>query len=150
VLHGFLEALLASCVIAVASWPLYCAFVARMPRRMARAPASAMFVVLIALFVLGPLIFAFAALVTEAHVTLAAIAEADQKGIAARAWLNDTPLAGSWLAARWANGLAHPGALSLRVEQADPSALLSWAQSLGQFTLRHVFIVVFTLLLLFF
>jgi predicted PurR-regulated permease PerM len=150
VLHGFLEALLASCVIAVASWPLYRAFSERMPRRMARAPVSALFVALMALFVLGPLMFAFAALVTEAHATLAALAVADQKGIAAPAWLADTPLAGQWLAAHWASALARPGALSLRVEQADPAALVSWAQSLGQFTLRHLFIVVFTLLLLFF
>jgi predicted PurR-regulated permease PerM len=150
VLHGFVEALLASCVIAVASWPLYRAFAARMPRRMARATISAMFVALMAVFVLSPLMFAFAALVTEAHAMLLAIAAADQKGIAAPPWLAHMPLAGPWLLARWANGLARPDALSLWVEQADASALVSWAQSLGQFTLRHLFIVVFTLLLLFF
>lgn len=150
VLHGFLEALIASCVIAVASWPLYRAFRMRMPRRMAGAPVSATFVALMALFVLGPLMFAFAALVAEAHAMLVALAAADEKGIAAPAWLADTPLAGRWLAALWANGLARPGSLSLRVEQADTAALVSWAESLGQFTLRHVFIVAFTLLLLFF
>lgn len=32
VLHGFIEAMLASCVVAIASWPLYRAFTARMPR----------------------------------------------------------------------------------------------------------------------
>jgi predicted PurR-regulated permease PerM len=150
VLHGFVEALLASCVIAVASWPLYRAFAACVPRRMARATTSLIFLALMALFVLAPLMFAFAALVTEAHATLVAIAAADQKGIAAPPWLAQMPLAGGWLAARWANGLAHPGALSLWIEQAAPAALVSWAQSLGEFTLHHLFIIVFTLLLLFF
>src|SRR4029453_1488327 len=82
ILHSFLEALLASCVIAVASWPLYRAFAARMPRRTARTTTSLFFVALMAVFVLAPLTFAFAALVTEAHATLATIAAADEKGIA--------------------------------------------------------------------
>jgi predicted PurR-regulated permease PerM len=150
VLHSFLEALLASCVIAVASWPLYRAFTTRMPRRTARTTTSLIFVALMAVVVLAPLTFAFAALVTEAHATLVAIAAADKKGIGSPPWLAHMPLAGAWLAGRWANGLATPGALSLWVEQADPAALVAWAQSLGQFTLRHAFIVVFTLLLLFF
>ena len=150
VLHSFLEALLASCVIAVATWPLYRAFAAQMPRRMARTTTSLIFVALMAVFVLAPLVFAFAALVTEAHATLVAIAAADEKGMAAPLWLAHMPLAGPWLAGRWANDLARPGALSLWVEQADPAAFVAWAQSLGQFTIRHAFIVVFTLLLLFF
>ena len=150
VLHGFLEALLAACVTAVASWPLYRAFLARMPRRMKRGTAAVIFTFLMALFVLAPLIFAFAALVTEAHATLLAVAAADRRGIELPAWLTDTPLAGPWLAARWTSGLAHPGALSLWAERADGAALLSWAHSLGQFAARHLFIVLFTMLLLVF
>jgi predicted PurR-regulated permease PerM len=57
VLHSFLEALLASCVIAVASWPLYRAFSARMPRRTPRTTTSLIFVALMAVFVLAPLTF---------------------------------------------------------------------------------------------
>jgi len=150
VLHGFLEALLAACVIAVASWPLYSRFLACMPRRMERGTASLIFTSLMALFVLAPLMFAFGALVAEAHATLLAIAAADQKGMATPAWLGQMPLAGPWLAARWTKDLAQPGTLSLWMEHADPAALLSWAQSLGQFTARHAFIVLFTTLLLFF
>ena len=150
VLRGFLEALLASSVIAVASWPLYRAFDARMPRRLPRAARSAIFVTLIATFVLVPLMLALVALVAEAHATLLALSEADRRGIGAPAWLAHIPLAGPWLQARWLHDLARPGALSVWVEQADPAALLSWAKSLGQFTLRHLFIVAFTVLLLFF
>jgi predicted PurR-regulated permease PerM len=73
VLHGFVEALLAACVIAIASWPLYRAFASRMPRGMKRATTSLIFRSLMAVFVLAPLMFAFVALVTEAHATLLAI-----------------------------------------------------------------------------
>ncbi|HEY5896687.1 MAG TPA: AI-2E family transporter [Burkholderiales bacterium] len=150
VLHGFIEALLAACIIAVASWPLYRGFTARMPRRMARSMTALIFTALMALFVLAPLIFAFAALVAEAHATLLAVAAADQRGIAPPAWLAHVPLAGPWLALRWANGISHPGALSLWLERAEPASLLAWAQALGQFTARHAFIVLFTILLLVF
>jgi len=150
VLHGFVEAMLAACVIAVASWPLYRRFSARMPRGMDRAATSLVFTSLIALFVLAPLTFAFAALVTETHATMLSIAAADQNGMMPPSWLVTVPLAGPWLAARWTSKLGEPGALAQWAEHADPAAFLSWAQSLGQFTVRHVFIVLFTILLVFF
>ena len=37
IVHGFIEALLAACVIAIASWPLYTWVTARLPRRLASA-----------------------------------------------------------------------------------------------------------------
>jgi predicted PurR-regulated permease PerM len=40
-------------------------------------------------------------------------------------------------------------AWSAWAERAEPAALLPWAQSLGQFTLRHTLIIVFTILLLY-
>jgi predicted PurR-regulated permease PerM len=150
VLHGFIEALLAACITAVASWPIYRVFLARMPRCLQRRTAAPLFTFLMAVFVLAPLIFAFAALVTEAHATLLAIAAADRKGIVAPPWLADMPLAGPWLAARWTSEVAHPGTLSLWAERADGAALLSWVHSLGQFAARHLFIVVFTMLMLVF
>jgi predicted PurR-regulated permease PerM len=150
VLHGFVEAMLAACIIAIASWPLYRRFAARMPRGMDRAATSLVFTSLMALFVLAPLMFAFAALVTEAHATMLSIAAADPDGMMPPSWLVTVPLAGPWLAARWTSKLGEPGALAQWAEHADPAAFLSWAQSLGQFTVRHVFIVLFTILLVFF
>jgi predicted PurR-regulated permease PerM len=148
VLHSFVEALLAACVIVVASWPLYRSFAVRMPRGMAPATLSMIFTMLMALFVLAPLVFAFAALATEAHSAMLALALADRTGMRPPSWLADVPLAGHWLAARWTTTLAQPGALAQWAEHAEPVVFLSWAQSIGQFTLRHLFIVLFTTLLL--
>ena len=94
--------------------------------------------------------FAFGALLTEAHALLLEIAAADKKGIAVPHWLENVPLAGPWVRARWQSELAHPGALSVWAQRTDPTALLGWAQSLGQFMARHVFIIGFTILVLFF
>ncbi len=150
VLHSFLQALLAACVTAIASWPLYTRFAARLPLRMGRGAKSLIFTLAMTLFVLAPLMFAFGALVTETRTLLVEIAAADQTGIAAPSWLESAPLIGPWAAARWQSDLAHPGALLRWTQRADASALLAWAQSLGQFMVRHAFIVGFAILLLFF
>jgi predicted PurR-regulated permease PerM len=149
VLHAFLEPLLAACVIAIASWPLYERFAARLPRRVTRGAAALMFTCVISVFVLGPLLFALAALLSESHALLREIALADERGVPVPDWLEHVPLGGPWLAARWESHLAGGGAFAIFAERADPAALLTWAQSLGQFTLRHGLIVLFTILLLF-
>lgn len=134
ILHGFLEPLLAAGVIAIASWPLYERFAARLPRRVTRGAASLMFTCAVTAFMLGPLVFAFLALLSEGRALLRDIAVAGENGVPVPSWLEHVPLG---------------DALSMWAERADPAALLPWAQSLGQFTLRHALIIVFTVLLLF-
>ncbi len=148
VLHGFVHAILAACVTAVASWPLYMRFVARLPARMGRNAAPLLFTCLMAVFVLAPLMFAFGALISEAHTLLIEIAAADQRGIVLPAWLQNAPLVGPWLLSRWQN--QHPGKLLSWAQQTEPAVLLGWAHSLAQFTAHHAFIVGFTVLLLYF
>jgi predicted PurR-regulated permease PerM len=101
-------------------------------------------------FVLGPLIFALGGLIAETNALLLEIAAVDKTGIAVPHWVEHVPLVGPWLAARWQSELAHPGALSVWTQRTDLTALLSWTQSLGQFMARHVFIIGFTILILFF
>ena len=150
ILHSFLQALLAACVTAVASWPLYTRFAARLPRRMSRGAKSLIFTLLMSAFVLAPLTFAFGALLSETRTLLLEIASADKNGIATPSWLENAPLIGPWAATRWQSDLSHPGALLQWTQRADATALLAWAQSLGQFMVRHTFIIGFAILLLFF
>ena len=150
ILHSFVQAMLAACVTAVASWPLYTRFASRLPQRIGRNAKSLIFTLAMTVFVLAPLMYAFGALLTEAHALLLEIAAADQKGITAPQWLESAPLIGPSLAARWQRELASPGALLTWTQRTDAAALLTWAQSLGQFMMRHVFIIGFTILLLYF
>jgi predicted PurR-regulated permease PerM len=150
ILHSFLHALLAACVTAIASWPLYERVSRRLSNRCGRSVTALLFTLAITLFVLAPLVFAFGALLTEANTLLREIAAADKQGIGVPAWLEHVPFAGSWLAGQWKRALAHPGALAMWAQRADPAALLAWAQSLGSFMVRHLFIVGFTILVLFF
>lgn len=146
VLHSYGEALLAASVTAIASWPLYRRFTARVPRWMGRSAASLGFTCLMIVFVLAPLVFAFGALLTEVRALALVIATADKTGIAAPHGLENVP----WLAGLWDSYLARPGALLMWTQRIDPALLLSGAQSLGQFTFRHLFITAFTILALFF
>jgi len=150
ILHSFLQALLAACVTAIASWPLYTGFTARFPWRMGRSAKALIFTIAMTVFVLTPLMFAFGALLTETRTLLLQIAAADKTGIAVPHGLENAPLIGPWAASLWHSEIAHPGALLKWTQRADASALLAWAQSLGQFMVRHAFIIGFTILLLFF
>lgn len=150
ILHDFAQALLAACVAAVASWPLYRRFALRCKPRIGSRATALVFTVAMTVFVLAPMIFAFGALLTEAQILLVQIAAADKSGITAPAWLHDVPIVGAWVAARWQHELAHPGALLMWTQRMDATAVLAWAQSLGQFMARHVFIILFTALLLYF
>ena len=82
ILHSFLQALLAACVTAIVSWPLYMRFAALLPRRIGRSTRSLIFTCAMSMFVLVPLMFAFGALLTEAQALLVEIAAADKNGIA--------------------------------------------------------------------
>jgi len=148
ILHSFAQALLAACVTAIASWPLYERFSARWSPRIGSAGTSLTFTGLIIVFVLVPMIFAFGAMLTETHALLVEVAAADKTGIGAPDWLSSVPLLGPYLHVRWQHEFAHPGALTMWTQRTDPTALLVWAQSLGQFMVRHVFIIAFTILLL--
>ncbi|MDM0116667.1 AI-2E family transporter [Variovorax sp. J22R133] len=148
IVHDFIEALMAACVIAVASWPLYAAFRDRLPSRIGKSAGAAMFTATITVCVLTPMLFACWALLSEAHLLLLGFAAADIRGFGVPEWLADAPVVGPWLAARWRSELVHPDALLLLTQRTDPSALFGWAQAIGQFTARHALIVGFAILLL--
>lgn len=124
VLHPFVQALLAACVAAVASWPLYRRFRARVSPRIPRAAVAFLFTGVMTLFVLTPVVFALGALVVEAREMLLELASPGKQGIAAPFF--------AWM------------------QRADPAAYLGYAQMLGQFMVRHLFLVGFAILVLFF
>jgi predicted PurR-regulated permease PerM len=144
-LHGFLHGLLAASVAAIASWPLYQWFAARVRKHVGRSMTAFMFTALITVFVLAPMVFALWALLSESHALLGEIAAADQRGFVLPSWLQGMPVLG-----RLQADLSSPGALRGWAERTHASAFLGLAQSLGQFAVKHLLILLFTILLLFF
>jgi len=150
VLRSFLPSLLIACVTAVASWPLYERFAISVRPRIGRGATSFAFTMLMACLVLAPMLLATGALLIEANVLLSDIAAADRSGIPPPHWLAELPRAGLWLAERWQSEFSQPGAFAAWVERMQPAQWLNWAQTLGQFMVRHVFIIAFAILVLFF
>ncbi|HVO05866.1 MAG TPA: hypothetical protein VMT83_03695, partial [Burkholderiaceae bacterium] len=144
--YGLIQAILAAGVTAIASWPAFRAFRARLPRGVGKHGAAAIFTVIIATFLIGPMALAGWALLGETHSLLNGLLAADGKSLALPSRLAASPV-DSWFAAH-RQPLAEPGAVQRLALHTDPGALLGWAQTLGQFTLRHALIVAFTILLL--
>jgi predicted PurR-regulated permease PerM len=150
VLRSFLEPLLWAAIIAVASWPLYRRFARRLPGSMASSVTPALFTALLTLFVLGPILFAFGALIAQAQWWIEQIALPDQTGLAVPAWLESLPVVGAPLGERLQALLGTPGGLSGWLRRVDASAVLGAAETLGQFMVHHLVVVSFTILVLFF
>ena len=144
-LHGFLQGVLAASVVAIASWPLYAWFAPRVRQHMNRHVTALVFTAVIAVFVLAPMVFALWALLSESQALVREIAAADARGIVFPQWLQGLPLLG-----RWQSDLSSPGALLGWTQRTNATAFLGLAQSLGQFAARHLLILLFTILLLFF
>jgi predicted PurR-regulated permease PerM len=150
VLHSFLIPLAWAFIIALASWPFYRRFAARLPRRFASNVTPLLFTVLVTLFILGPFAFAIGAVAAQAQTWAHEIVVAENQGLAPPDWLMATPLAGSWLFDQWSTVLGAPGGITRWLHRADSASLLAWAGSLGQFILRHTIIIAVTILGLFF
>lgn len=144
-LHGFVHGLLAASVAAIASWPLYAWFAARVRKHVGKHVTAFVFTAIITVFVLAPLVFALWALLSESHALFQQIAGADERGIVLPPWLQGLPLLGSWQ-----TDLSSPGALLGWTRRTNATAFLGLAQSLGEFAARHLLILLFTILLLFF
>lgn len=150
IIHSFFLPLAWASILAVATWPIYRRFASHMPSRMASNATPLVFTMLVSSLVLGPMVFAFGAAAVQVQSWLDKLALADKTGLAAPAWLESLPLLGSQLAERWQAHLSTPGGMSVLLQATDSSAVLGWVQMLGQFVAYHLFVVLFTILVLFF
>ncbi|HUP08563.1 MAG TPA: AI-2E family transporter [Caldimonas sp.] len=149
VVHGFVNSVLAAAVTAIASWPLYERFSARLPARMRGSTAAALFTLLVTVFALAPMFFAVAALVSEVRGALHEIAQADVNGLLPQ-WIGDVPLLGAWASAHWYGDPGRSADLLSWAPHADTTTYVGWAQWMAQAAARHALIVLFSVLLVFF
>ena len=150
ILRRFVEPLLWAAITAIATWPIYRRFAQWLRSSTTSNEVALVFTTLVSLFVLGPIVFASGAVVAQAQSWVDEVALSDKTGLATPAWLETLPLVGSKLADRWQALFGTPGGVSAWLQRADGSAVLAWAQTLGQFVGHHLFIVAFTILVLFF
>ncbi len=150
ILRRFIEPLAWASIVAVVTWPLYRRFAQRLGSTTSSNVAALLFTVIVAAFVFAPMVFAFAALVGETAGLATWMQQLDRTGVAPPAWLQSVPLLGDVVTESWHAVVGTPGALSAWLHHADSSALLGWAQTLGTFMERQVFIGFFMVFALFF
>ena len=114
----FLPALIWAAILAVALWPLYVPFAARMSQR--RSTASALlFTVLVGLVLFFPLALAVYQLAQQSDVLVSWVTQSRENGIKVPDWIARLPLAADLVQRWWAENLA------------DPRAAAAWLQSLN-------------------
>lgn len=150
ILRSFVVPLAWASIVALASWPVYRRFADRLPRRFASNLTPLLFTVLVAVSVLGPVVFAFGALLAQGQAWAHQLVVADREGLALPAWVEEIPLLGTSLAEQWRAILGTPGGVAMWLQHADARFLFGWAGSIGQFAGHHAFLVFFSLLALFF
>jgi len=149
IIHGFFVPIAWASIIAIATWPIYRRFASHMPARMAAGGTPLVFTILVSSFVLGPMVFALGAVAVEAQRWLDKLALADKAGLAAPGWLESLPEVGPQISERWHALFGMPGAISIWLQR-ESSTLLNLAQTVGQFAVYHLFVVCFTILVMFF
>lgn len=90
-LHGFVNGFRAASVAAIASWPLYARFAARVRRHVGGHVTALIFTAIVTVFVLAPMVFALWALLGEGHTLFREIAAAAERGIAPRRGCEASP-----------------------------------------------------------
>src|SRR5271167_4871418 len=101
VIRSFIVPLIWAAIFSIANWQLYRRCAQRLPEALRTHVLPLVFSVLIALLVLGPVIFAFGILAVQSQALLIEISFMDKAGIAAPSWLGAIPVVGIRLADAW-------------------------------------------------
>jgi len=143
-IRSFIVPLIWAAIFSIANWPLYRRSAKHLPEAMRAHVLPLVFSVLIALLVLGPVIFAFGILAGQSQVLLTEISFMDKAGFAAPSWLSAIPVVGMRLADAWNDALGAPGGLSVLLGRIGDNSLLHSLQSVGQLIVYHAFVVAVT------
>ncbi|GIL40853.1 AI-2E family transporter [Roseiterribacter gracilis] len=149
VLRDFLHALGWSVILAIATWPLYHRFAARLGRSPSSAVPAGLFALFIALLVLVPLGFAAAAVVHEARVLVHLMHDAQQHGLPAPDFLARLPWGADMATRWWAMNLADPDSAKLLFGRVNPG-MLARSELVGLTVMRRLVLFFVTLVALFF
>lgn len=107
--HGFLVPVLASLVIAFASWPLYRRLLDRIGGNTTLGATLALLFILT--FLIVPIGVAISYAVEEIRQWITWAVEANTTGAPPPAWISALPRVGEWLAAKWTEHIGQPGAI---------------------------------------
>jgi predicted PurR-regulated permease PerM len=147
VLRDFLGALGWAVILAIATWPLYRRFAARLGYEPWRTMPAAIFAAAIAVLVLVPLGFATVGVVHEIRVLVRLAHEAQQSGLPVPSWVARLPWGAESAASWWAANLADPAGATQLLGRIHPVA---HGELVGLTVVRRLGLFLVTLVTLFF
>lgn len=144
--RSFLVPIAWAAVLAVAMWPLYARAVARAPNR--RGLIATGFALATALLVMIPIAIVAASAVQESQGATQWVAQVQQTGIAAPAWLGGLPLVGPRALAFWQSHIGSPQAASGMLSGINAGAVFGYTRSIGAQIANGLVLFLITLVIL--
>jgi predicted PurR-regulated permease PerM len=136
-------------IIAIAIWPAYAPFAARLSQQRRPVLAPLLFTVLVGLLLFTPIALATHQIALQSEMIFSLITQARDKGIAAPSWLEQLPIAADFLQQWWRDNLADPKAAAGWFDRFNAEAASEWIKALGGQVLRRAFMFLISLCALF-
>lgn len=150
VLQGFIESLIWSVVLALATWPIYFRLSTLSLFQRNETWIALGLTLLIGAIILIPLAFGIGLLVQEIQNLNQLLSKAQHFGLPAPAWLETIPIVGEWAKKYWNNILGSAEAANASLQWFSTGSVIQHTNSLvSEFLLRFVNFVLILLVLFF-
>jgi predicted PurR-regulated permease PerM len=146
---SFLPALIWATILAVALWPLYDKFAARLSSGPSSL-AAFIFTAIVALVLFTPMSLAVYQIAEQGDVLVSWLKQARESGVQVPDWVARLPLAAESLQSWWRANLSDPKAAAAWLQTVNADNASEFFKTLGGQLLHRLFLLLFSLLTLFF
>ena len=146
---SFLPALIWATILAVALWPLYINF----SRRFSSGPSSLaafIFTLIVALLLFTPMALAIYQIAQQGDVLVGWLKQARENGIEVPEWVSRLPVVAEALQSWWRSNLSDPKAAAAWLQTVNADNASDLFRTFGAQLLHRLFLMLFSLLTLFF
>ena len=146
---GFLPALIWATILAVALWPLYLKFAARFSSGPSSL-AALIFTAIVALVLFTPMSLAVYQIAQQGDVLVSWLKQARESGVEVPDWVARLPVAAESLQSWWRANLSDPKAATALLQTVNADNASEFFKTFGGQLLHRMFLLLFSLLTLFF
>ena len=146
---GFLPALIWATILAVALWPLYLKFAARFSSGPSSL-AAFIFTAIVALVLFTPMSLAVYQIAQQGDVLVSWLKQARESGVEVPDWVARLPVAAESLQSWWRANLSDPKAATAWLQTVNADNASEFFKTFGGQLLHRLFLLLFSLLTLFF
>ena len=146
---GFLPSLIWATILAITLWPLYLKFAARFSAGPSSL-AAFIFTAIVALVLFTPMSLAVYQIAQQGDVLVSWLKQARESGVAVPDWVARLPIAAESLQSWWRDNLSDPKAATGWLQTVNADNASEFFKTFGGQLLHRLFLLLFSLLTLFF